>query len=52
MLHNKFNIVPIDKASDNAVFLYQTHHAQVFVNEFGLNNVNNRPSAQSMYLWS
>ena len=47
MLQNKFIIVPIDKASDNVVFLYQTHYAQVLINEFGLNNVNSISSTQT-----
>ena len=45
MLQNKFIIVP--KASDNVVFLYQTHYAQVLINEFGLNNVNSISSTQT-----
>ena len=41
MLHNKFLVVPIDKASGNVAFICQRHYAQVLVNELGLNNVNN-----------
>ena len=41
MLHNKFVVVPIDKASSNVVFICQRHYAQVLISERGLNNVNN-----------
>ena len=40
-LHNKFIVVPIDKASGNVAFVLQRHYAQVLINEFGLNHVNN-----------
>ena len=34
MLHNKFDIVLIDKASGNVAFVCQRQHVQVLVNEF------------------
>ena len=40
MLHNKFDIVLTDKASGNVAFVCQKHHAQVLINELGLNNAN------------
>ena len=41
MLHNKFVVVPIDKASNNVAFVCQRNYAQVFINNIGLNNVDN-----------
>ena len=41
MLHNKFYVVPLDKASGNVAFICQRHYAQDLINELGLNNVNN-----------
>lgn len=41
ILHNKFFIVLIDKASGNVAFICQRYYAQVFINELSLNNVNN-----------
>ena len=34
MLHNKFDVVLIDKASGNVAFVCQRQHVQVLVNEF------------------
>ena len=45
MLYNKLVVVPIDKASGNVVFACQGHYGEVFINELGLNNVNNINSA-------
>ena len=40
-LHNKFVIVPIDKASGNVAFICQRHYANVLIKELGLENTDN-----------
>ena len=45
MLYNKLVVVPIDKTSGNVAFACQGHYGEVFINELGLNNVNNINSA-------
>ena len=41
ILHNKFFVIPNSKARGNVAFICQRHYAKVFINELGLNNVNN-----------
>ena len=41
MLHKKFVVVPIDKASGNVNFVYQMRYAQALINELRLNNLSN-----------
>ena len=40
VLHSKFVITPIDKASNNVAFICKRHYAQVLVDELGLENTN------------
>ena len=41
LLHDKFVVVPIDKASGNDAFVCQKHYVQVSISELRINNVNN-----------
>ena len=40
LFHNKVGVVPIYKVSGNVPSVCRRHHAQVFINVLGLNNVN------------
>ena len=45
MLHNKFVVVPTNKASDNIAFVCKRNYTQVLIYSIGLKNVDNITSA-------
>ena len=49
VVHNKFVVVQIDRATGNIVFVRHRHYAQVLINELCLNNVNTSSLYNNVY---
>lgn len=45
MLHNKFVVVPTNKASDNVAFVCKRNYTQLLIYSIGLKNVDDITSA-------
>jgi len=43
-LHNKYVVVPADKASNNIVFVWKTYHIDCLVKELGIKNNTGNPT--------
>jgi len=46
-LHNKSVVVPVDKASNNSVFVCKTYYIDCLVKELGINNKTGNPTQKT-----